>query len=102
MNTVNGRFHQSDILTKLGHFLLLKRKLFYSPVTKHLNVSIYFLKNILKSHSFQETKASITVSSETNRANKINLNIFGVDKCRQNLEVTWPSTHKKTVREQPL
>ena len=65
-------------LTKLGHFILLKRKFSHDPATKPLNGSIYFLKNILKFHNFQETRASSTVASETNRANKIILNIFGV------------------------
>ena len=32
----------------------------------------------LSSHSFQETRANITVSTEKNMADKIILNVFGV------------------------
>ena len=48
------------------------------PQQNPLNVSIYFVKSFLKYYSFQETRASSTVYSETNRADKIILNIFGV------------------------
>ena len=54
-------FHSGEILTKHGHFL---------------NISTYFVKGFLKSHIFQGRKASSTVSSETNRAEKIIPNIF--------------------------
>ena len=77
MNIVYRRFHLSGILTKLDYFLVLKTKFSNDLAMKLLNVSIYFLKNILKSHSFQKARSSSTVSSETNRANKIILNIFG-------------------------
>ena len=78
MNIVCRRFHLSGILTKPGHFLLLKRKFSYDPAIKLLNVSIYFVKRFLTSYSFQETRASSTVSSEINRAHTIILNISGV------------------------
>ena len=78
MNIVYRRFHLSGILTKLGHFLLLKRKFYNDLATKPSNASIYFVKSFLKSHSFQEARASSTVSSEANSADKIILNIFGV------------------------
>ena len=61
-----------------GIFCLLKRKFFMIPQQNPLNVSIYFVKSFLKYHSFQETRASSTIYSETNRAEKIILNIFGV------------------------
>ena len=61
MNFVYLKFHSGEILTKHGHFL---------------NISIYFVKGFLKSHIFQGRKASSTVSSETNRAEKIIPNIF--------------------------
>ena len=44
-NIVYRRFHLSGILTKLGHFLLLKRKFSYDPATKPSKVSIYFVKS---------------------------------------------------------
>ena len=77
MNIVYRRVHLSCILNKLGHFLSLKGKLSSDPETKPSNVRIDFVKSFLKSHSFQETRASSTVSCETNRADKIILNIFG-------------------------
>ena len=77
MNIVYRRVHVSCILNKLGHFLFLKEKLSSDPETKPSNVRINFVKSFLKSHSFQETRASSTVSCETNRADKIILNIFG-------------------------
>ena len=77
MNVVHRRSHLSDI-TKLGHFLLFKRKLSYDSMKRPSNVSIRFVKSFLKSYSFQETRASSTASSETNRTDKIILNIFGV------------------------
>ena len=42
------------------------------------NISTIFVKSFLKRHSFQETRATSTGFSETNRADKIILNIFGV------------------------
>ena len=77
MNTVYRWFYQSGILTKHGYFLLLKRKFSYDPATKPSNVSI-FVKPFLKFRSFQETRANSKVSSETKRADRIILNIFGV------------------------
>ena len=77
MSIVYGRVHLSGILNKLGHFLLLKRKFSYDPATKPSNVSIYFAKSFLKSHSFQEIKASNKISCETNREGKVILTIFG-------------------------
>ena len=44
---VYRRVHLSGILSKLGHFLLLKRKFSYYPPTK--SSSIYFVKSFLKS-----------------------------------------------------
>ena len=52
MNIACRRFHLSDILTKLGHFL--KGKFSNDPTTKPSNVSIYSVKSFLKSHSFQK------------------------------------------------
>ena len=78
MNIVYSRFHLSGILTKLVHFLLLKKKNSYNPSIKSQGISIYFVKSFLKSHSLHETRASSTASSETNRADKMILNIFGV------------------------
>ena len=77
MNVVYRRFYLSTILTIFGHFLLFKR-ISYDPVTKPSNVSIYFVKSFLKFRIFQETRASSRDSSETNRADKIILNAFGV------------------------
>ena len=48
------------------------------PQQNPLNVSIYFVKSFLKYYGFQERRASSTVYSERNRADKIILNIFGV------------------------
>ena len=47
MKIVYRRVHLSGILSKLGHFLLLKRKFSYDPPTKPS--SIYFVKRFLKS-----------------------------------------------------
>ena len=74
MNIVYRRVHLSGILSKLGHFLLLKFS--YDPATKPS--SIYFVKRFLKCWSFQEIKASSASSCEANRGDKIILNIFGV------------------------
>ena len=71
MNVVYCKVHLSGTLSKPGHFLLLKRKFSYDPATKPSNIRIYFVKSFSKSHSLQETKASSTVSSETNRGDKI-------------------------------
>ena len=71
MHIVYGRVHLSGILSKLGHFLLLKRKFSYDPAIKPSNASIYFVKSFLKSHSFQEIKVSNTISCETNREDKV-------------------------------
>ena len=95
MNIVYRRFRLGGIPTKLGNFLLInplqpgvafprplktenlffKRKFSYDLVTKPSN---YFVKSFLNSHSFQETRASSTIPCETNRADKIILNIFDV------------------------
>ena len=83
MNIVFRRFYLNDISTKLGYFLLLKRKFSYDPAAKPPSDSIYFVKIFLKSHSFQETRASSTDFSETNRTVKIILNIFGVDEKKK-------------------
>ena len=69
------RVDLSGFLSKLGHFLLLKRKSCFDSATKLSNVSIYFVKSFLKSH---ETKACSTISCEINKGDKIILNIFGV------------------------
>ena len=84
MNIVYRRVHLSRILTKLAHFLLLKRKFSYDPVTKSSTVD----KSFLKFHSFQEARASSTISSETNKADKIILNskylrYYNVDKINK-------------------
>ena len=71
-------FIWSGILTKLGQFQLFKRKLSYDPATKPSDVSNSSVKIFLKSDSFQETRASSTVSSETDMADKIILSSFGV------------------------
>ena len=80
MNIVCRRFHLSGILAELGYFLLLKRNFSHNSATKASNISIYFeiLKSFLKSQSFQEIRASSTVSSDTNRADKVILNVVGV------------------------
>ena len=76
MKIVYRRVHLSGILSKLGHFLLLEWKFSYDLATKPS--SIYFVKRFLKSWSFQEINAASTTSCETNRGDKIILNIFGV------------------------
>ena len=79
MNIVCHRFHLSDILTKLGHFL--KGKFSNDPTTKPTEISMYSVKSFLKSHSFQKKRrAYCTVSSGTNSADRIIINIFGVAK----------------------
>ena len=47
MDIVCRRVHLSGILSRLGHFLLLKRKFSYNPAKKPS--SIYFVKRFLKS-----------------------------------------------------
>ena len=56
MNSVHRRVHLSGILSKLGPFTLLEREISYDSVTKRSSIS--FVKRVLKSYSFQETKAS--------------------------------------------
>ena len=102
MNIVYRRFHLSDILTKLGHFLLLKNFFPYDLGTKPSSVSIYFVKSFLKSHSFQETSASNTVSSEANRADKIILNTFGVAMYTKLKSRMVLNTQEKNLREATL
>ena len=76
MNIVYCKIYLSEILSKLTHFLLLKRNFPYDPVTKPSNVSICFVKNFVKSHISHETRASSTVSCGTHRGDKIILYIF--------------------------
>ena len=79
MNIIYRTIHLSGILNKLGHFLLLKRINFLMiPRQNPSNISTIFVKSFLKRHSFRETRATSTGFSETNRADKIILNIFGV------------------------
>ena len=94
MNIVYRRVHLSGILSKLGHFLLLKRKFSYDPVTIHS--SIYFVKRFLKSESFQGLKASSTTSCETNRGDNIILNIFGVAMYSKLISRMVLSTRRKS------
>ena len=94
MNIVYPRVHLSGILSKLGHFLLLKRKFSYDPVTIHS--SIYFVKRFLKSESFQRLKASSTTSCETNRGDNIILNIFGVAMYSKLISRMVLSTRRKS------
>ena len=56
MNSVHRRVHLSGILSELGSFTLLEREISYDSVTKRSSIS--FAKRVLKSYSFQETKAS--------------------------------------------
>ena len=95
MNIVYPRVHLSGILSKLGHFLLLKRKFSYDPVTIHS--SIYFVKRFLKSESFQGLKASSTTSCETNRGDNIILNIFGVAMYSKLISRMVLSTQEKSL-----
>ena len=97
MNIVYGRVHLSGILSKLGHFLILKRKFSYDPVTKTSHVSIYFVKSFLKSHSFQEIKASNTISCEANRGDKVILNTFGVAMQTKLISCIVLSTQEKSL-----
>ena len=76
-------FHLHDILIKLGHSLLLKRKVSYDPATRPSNVSIYFVENFLKSHNFRETRGSTAISCQASREDKIVLK-FLLLHCRQN------------------
>ena len=75
-NIVYRKVHLSGFLSKLGHFLLLKRKFSYNPATKPS--SVYFVKRLLKSWSSQEIKASSTNSCDSNEGDKIILKIFGI------------------------
>ena len=47
INIVCRRFHLSDILTKLGHFL--KGKFSNDPTTKPTEISMYSVKSFLQS-----------------------------------------------------
>ena len=58
MIIVYRRFYLSGIFTKLGHFLLFKRKFSYDPATKPSKDRIYFVKSFLNSKNFQETRAA--------------------------------------------
>ena len=78
MTIVYSRFHLSDIFTKLGHFVLLKRNFSNDLLIKSSNVRIYFVASFLIFYSFQETRASSTTSCQMNRTDTIILNMFGV------------------------
>ena len=95
MNIFYRRVHLSSILSKLSHFLLLKRKNFFNSLTKPSNIS--FVKRFLKSKSFQKTKASSTTSCETNRGHKIIPNIFSVTMYTRLISRMVLSTHKKSL-----
>ena len=95
MNIFYRRVHLSSILSKLSHFLLLKRKIFFNSLTKPSNIS--FVKRFLKSKSFQKTKASSTTSCETNRGHKIIPDIFSVTMYTRLISRMVLSTHKKSL-----
>ena len=95
MNIFYRRVHLSSILSKLSHFLLLKRKNFFNSLTKPSNIS--FVKRFLKSKSFQKTKASSTTSCETNRGHKIIPDIFSVTMYTRLISRMVLSTHKKSL-----
>ena len=95
MNIFYRRVHLSSILSKLSHFLLLKRKNFFNSLTKPSNIS--FVKRFLKSKSFQKTKASSTTSCETNRGHKIIPNIFSVTMYTRLISRMVLSTHEKSL-----
>ena len=95
MNIFYRRVHLSSILSKLSHFLLLKRKNFFNSLTKPSNIS--FVKRFLKSKSFQKTKASSTTSCETNRGHEIIPNIFSVTMYTRLISRMVLSTHKKSL-----
>ena len=94
MDLVYRRLHLSGILSKLGHFLLLKRKFSYHLATKPS--SIYFVKRFLKSKSFQEIKASSTISCKTNRGDKIILKAFEVGMYTKLISHMVLSTQEKS------
>ena len=96
MNVVYRRFYLSSILTIFGHSLSFK-KISYDPVTKPSNVIIYFVKSFLKFRIFQETRASSRDSSETNRVDKIILNIFGVAMYTKLKSCMFFSTQEKSL-----
>ena len=95
MNIFYRRVHLSSILSKLSHFLLLKRKNFFNSLTKPSNIS--FVKRFLKFKSFQKAKASSTTSCETNRGHKIIPNIFSVTMYTRLISRMVLSTHKKSL-----
>ena len=96
MNIFYRRVHLRSILSKLSHFLLLKRKFFFNSLTKPSNIS--FVKHFLKSKSFQKTKASSTTTScETNRGHKIIPNIFSVAMYTRLISRMVLSTHEKSL-----
>ena len=72
------RFYISGVVTKLVYFPFLKRTLSYDSATKPSNVSIYLVESFLKPHDFEETRASSTIYCQTNWADKIVVNRFGV------------------------
>ena len=75
-----NKFHLRDILTisaKLGHFLLVKRKFSDDPTTNSLTLHL-FCQKFLKSHNFQGRRVNSTVSSGTNREDKIIINLYSV------------------------
>ena len=96
MNIVYCKIYLSEILSKLTHFLLLKRNFPYDPVTKPSNVSICFVKNFVKSHISHETRASSTVSCGTHRGDKIILYIFDLAMQTKLISCMILSTHEKS------
>ena len=78
-------------------FFVAEKKIFSWSRKKTLDVSIYFVKSFLNYQSFQETRASSTVSSETNRAVKIILNMSGVG-----MQVKLKSRMVLSTREKSL
>ena len=83
---VYRRVHLSCILRKLGHFLLRKRKISYDPAAKPL--SNYFAKRFLFCQA----------SCDTNRGDKIILNIFDVAQhCTTLLNNTEAELKKKAL-----
>lgn len=95
-NTVYRRFQLHDAFTKFGHFLFLFS--FIDPITKLSNVSIYIVKNFLKSHKFQETAANSKIYCQTNRADKLLLNVFGEKTNKSH----GPKDTRKNARGQAL
>ena len=66
-------------------------------MTKSWNISIYFVKRYLKSHSFLQTRGSSIISCKENRAHKIILNISGVAIQTKLITHMVLSTHEKLL-----